>query len=37
MLRTQTFEKRGTFPVKKILRPIFSRSIEHDKRKGTIH
>ena len=31
LLKTQIFEQKAIFPVKKTLWPIFSRSIEHDK------
>ena len=31
IMKMQFFEKRGTFPVIKILRPTFSRIIEYDK------
>ena len=36
LLKTQIFEQKATFPVKKTLWPIFSRSIEHDKCQRTI-
>ena len=35
LLKTQIFEKKAVFPVKKILWPTFSRSIECDKPQGT--
>ena len=37
LLKTQTFEKKAIFRVKKKLWPIFSRSIGHDKCQGTIY
>ena len=37
LLKTQSFEKKGKLAVKKILWPIFSRSIENDKGQGSTY
>ena len=37
LLKTQFFEKKAKFPMKKILWPIFSPIIECDKPQGTIY
>ena len=36
LLKTQSFEKKQSFQLKK-YHGLFSRSIEHDKRRGSIH
>ena len=37
LLKTQNFEKKATFPLKKIFWPNLSRIIEHNKRQGTTY
>ena len=37
LLKTQIFEKKANFPVKKRFWPIFSRNIPHDKCRGTFY
>ena len=37
LLKTQIFEKKAIFPLKKRFWPIFSRNIQHDKCRGTFY